>query len=241
VKKESVVFHRVLGISRQGGLLPDLDPVLESLNSELYVAPDLLLGLEMIRSLGRVDLVLVEHPLEELTLKEFQAEVRRSSTIPLTVAVLVRAEEVESVDGSDETDLILLQFEESVEEALGPLSKLLTRAHRVAARLMVRLEIGSGREKLLRVAQTENISKTGMLLRTRQQVPENALIGFEFYIPDDSHPIRGTASVVRTVQARDDTNHGIAIHFQDLLHSDEQRLETFLASQASDADAESSG
>ena len=146
--------------------------------------------------------------------------------------------DLESVKGSDDTDLIFLPFEESVDETRETLSRLLTRAPRVQVRLMVRVETGSGRDRRLRVAQTENISRTGMLLRTRQEFPENAILGFEFHIPEDSHPISGTASVVRTIAPRGDSSPGVAIHFQDLLASDEQRLEEFLA-EISDDESES--
>jgi hypothetical protein len=233
--KEAPTLNRILGIGRQGGFLADLDPLLESFFSELYVAPGLDLGLEMLRTLGSVDLVIVEHPLDEMSLREFQSQVRESSPTPMRVAVLVRIEDVDSLQGSDETDLIFLPFEESVEETSAALSRLLTRAVRVPVKLMVRLETGAGRDRRLFVAQTDNISRTGMLLRTRQEFDEKAVVGFEFFIPDDSHPISGTASVVRTIVRREDRSRRVAVHFQDLLGSDEQRLEAFLDSISDDA------
>lgn len=226
--------RRVLGIGRAGGSLPDLDPVLESFYSELYLAPAPLMGLEMLGSLGPVDLIIVEHPLDGMSLEEFQTQVKEICDGPARVAVLVEMAALDTVRGSNMTDLILLPFERSVEDVEGVLSMLLTRAPRYPVRLMVRLESGAGLSRLLRVAQTEDISRTGMLLRTQQELPEDAMVRFSFHIPDDSHPISGTASVVRTIAPIGDRPQGIAIHFQELLPSDEQRLDAFLEELSAD-------
>lgn len=231
--KAGPVRHRVLGIGREGGFLSELDPLLESCNSELYLAPAPESGLQMIQSLGPVDLVIVEYPLKGLTLDDFRIEVGRSSPGPLRVAVLGRSADMEGLRTED--DLILLPFERSVEEVGESLWGLLERAPRVSVQLMVRVEMDSGDRKILRLAQTENISKTGMLLRTKEELPEETTVGFEFFLPDDSHPITGAASVVRTTGAQDGSHHGVAIRFQSLLGSDQLRLESYLASVADDA------
>ncbi len=81
-----------------------------------------------------------------------------------------------------------------------------------------------------RLARTENISMTGMFLHTEGESPSDASVDFEFFIPDDdSHPIRGAASVVRSIASDEGTQVGVAIRFESLLGSDRARLETLLS------------
>jgi len=228
--KERPVGHRVLGIGREGGFLSELDPLLESCNTELYLAPSPRMGLEIIRSLGPVDLVIIEYPLEGFSMAGFRTEIKGASADQTRLAVLGRRPDLESIAGSEGLELVLLPFERSVEEVGETLWKLLDRAPRIPVQVMVRLELTSAQQRILRLAQTENISKTGMLLHTREKLPQDASVDFEFFIPeDDSHPIRGAASVVRSIASDDGSPLGVAIRFESLLGSDQLRLESFLS------------
>ncbi len=227
-EQDVAVRYRVIGVGAEGGVLGHLDALLEKSRGDLYLVSRGPSAIEMAETLGPIDLMLVEFPLAGEDLETFFAELYERVESPPRVAVLAA-----DADGAELPDLsrwncAVLSFDRRLDRLAAALRAMLERAPRVAARLMVRLEVVSDAERLLRLAQTENISKSGMLVRTDEEFPADASVRFELSFPEDPDPVRGSAMVVRRVDPGREKLHGVGVKFQAMLGSDQLRLERFL-------------
>ena len=91
---------------------------------------------------------------------------------------------------------------------------------RAASRLKVQLERGTAQV----MCQTENISATGMLLRTDQQYPVGTLLQFELSLPGEAKPIRGRGTVVRHTKPRREPVSGVGVAFAGFDSEDGKRF-----------------
>lgn len=79
------------------------------------------------------------------------------------------------------------------------------------------------------ICQTENISATGMLIRTELKPPLGSHILFELTLPGDPAPISGLAEVVRATTPLRERGSGIGVRFLLLDRGCAGRLARFLA------------
>lgn len=230
MKNRDVALHyRVVGVGAEGGVLPRLDSLLADSQGELYLVCRAGPAIEMVRTLGPVDLMLVDFPLDGTSLDTFFEELYREVEMPPRVAVLCADENGGGLPDLSAWNCTVLSCDRTLDQLAAALKTMLERAPRVGARLMVRLEVLAQEERRLRLAQTENISKTGMLLRTDEEFPPEASVRFELAFPHDPEPICGRARVVRAVDPRRERLKGVGVRFQALLGTDQLRLERFLA------------
>ena len=145
------------------------------------------------------EVLIVRFPLPEVDIYAFLQRVRSESSPCLRSPLLLLAsptdlEEAESFVGKGANRV--LGLETGVEDIQGAVSQLLNVAPRKAARFIARLEIKLGGAKDMILCQTENISESGMLLKTDRRYDKGTRIHFEFALPDDQRPIVGIAEVV---------------------------------------------
>ena len=119
-----------------------------------------------------------------------------------------------------------------VDDLEGRLVTAIEELARPAARLPVRIParvqlFASGRPLRL-MAQIDNISTSGMLLRGVTQFPVGTTFGFEVVVPDEAKPIRGTAEIMRLTDPRREEVHGVGVRFVSFEGSDRLRLEMFI-------------
>jgi hypothetical protein len=119
-----------------------------------------------------------------------------------------------------------------VDDLEGRLVTAVEELARPAARLPVRIParvqlFASGRPLRL-MAQIDNISTSGMLLRGVTQFPVGTTFGFEMVVPDEAKPIRGTAEIMRLTDPRREEVHGVGVRFVSFEGSDRLRLEMFI-------------
>ena len=119
-----------------------------------------------------------------------------------------------------------------VDDLEGRLVTAIEELARPAARLPVRIParvqlFASGRPLRL-MAQIDNISTSGMLLRGVTQFPVGTTFGFEMVVPDEAKPIRGTAEIMRLTDPRREEVHGVGVRFVSFEGSDRLRLEMFV-------------
>ena len=119
-----------------------------------------------------------------------------------------------------------------VDDLEGRLVTAIEELARPAARLPVRIParvqlFASGRPLRL-MAQIDNISTSGMLLRGVTQFPVGTTFGFEMVVPDEAKPIRGTAEIMRLTDPRREEVHGVGVRFVSFEGSDRLRLEMFI-------------
>ena len=111
------------------------------------------------------------------------------------------------------------------------IEELARPAHRIPTRLPARIQmVADGRPQRL-MAQIDNISTSGMLVRGIAQLPLGTVVGFEMVLPDEARPIRGTAEIMRTTDQRREQVHGVGVRFVSFDGSDRLRLEMFIERQ----------
>jgi uncharacterized protein (TIGR02266 family) len=174
-------------------------------------------------------LVIAGHPLPGLLLPEFVATLRRPGGPNAGTPLIVVGEpdRLSDVRGLlREGDLALAAGEQ--QPLLKAASTILGQPLRMAARFLVRLEIElrTGRELL--AAQTENISETGMFVRTPREYPLGTPVAFQFSLPRDRTPLQGEAEVVRRTSGEGAEAQGIGLRFTAFRGDDERRLREYL-------------
>lgn len=162
------------------------------------------------------DAVVVTVPLADLPLDEWLDRFRGEGAASRKAAVLLLA----APDHEEEARALLEKGANRVAAAGDPpervqalISILLGVAPRVCLRAASRLSVQLERGTTQVLCQTENISATGMLIRTDQQYPVGTLLSFELSLPGEQKPIRGKARVVRHTKPRREPVSGVAVAF----------------------------
>lgn len=105
---------------------------------------------------------------------------------------------------------------------------LLEVAPRLPVRAPARIMVEIGDRPLRAFCQTENLSRTGMLLRGFGHYPRGTPVEFELSIPGEPGPIRGRAEVLRTTDLTTERVEGVGARFLGFEGDDGLRLESYL-------------
>jgi uncharacterized protein (TIGR02266 family) len=177
------------------------------------------------------DAVAVTVPLDDTPLEEWLARLRDDAIASRKAAVLLLV-----TAGHEEDARALLErganriagVDDPPEQVQGLVSALLGVAPRVSLRATSRLHVQLERGTAQVLCQTENISATGMLIRTDQQYPVGTLLSFELSLPGEPKPIRGRATVVRHTTMRRERVHGVGVAFSGFDSDDGSRFTTHI-------------
>lgn len=178
-----------------------------------------------------VDVLLIGYPLPDVGTQELLNAVRangspcRQSPL-LLLAHADQLEEAQRFIGRGANEVVAV--EDSPERLQAAISRLLAVAPRSALRLMVRIVVNIGEGAALEMAQSENFSETGMLVRTREPYPLGSRLSFEFHLGGGHLPIRGEGEVVRATTAGREAVHGVGVRFISLERDGLMRLQRFL-------------
>ncbi len=173
------------------------------------------------------DAVLVTVPLDDLPLEDWLSRLRADGMASCKAAVLLLV-----APGHGDEAMALLErganraaaADDPPERVQALVSALLGVAPRVSLRAASRLRVQLERGTTQVLCQTENISATGMLLRTDQQYPLGTSLSFELSLPGEQKPIRGTARVVRHTTMRRERIAGVAVSFSGFEGADAGRF-----------------
>lgn len=177
------------------------------------------------------ELLLVRHPLGDLEVSSFLDAVRRHGSPCQRSAVLLLTPDddddgASSFIGRGANRTISLQAsEERIQESI---SSVLNVAPRKSHRFMARLEIAIGGATDMITCQTENLSATGMLVRTDRLYDVGTEIDFEFSLPGDPRKVRGVAEVVRQTSTGRDSIHGLGMRFLSFAGDSQRRFSNFV-------------
>jgi CheY-like chemotaxis protein len=177
------------------------------------------------------DAILAGYPLPDMPMQAFLDAVRREES-PCRSAGLVL---LVGQDALEETQRFVgrganrvLTVEEFMARLPHVLLRLLEVPPRVALRRKLRLEVSLSPSSTHVTCQSENISTTGMLVRTDRSYPIGTQLGFELTLPGDSSPVRGYAVVVRHTMADREPVNGFAVQFASFAGKEKVRFETLL-------------
>ncbi len=178
-----------------------------------------------------MDLVVLEHPLEDASTEDFFG--RLSSVLPQgrqpMVVILAATADEEQLVALEGLGYLVLASESPAEQLEAEIAKFLRKDLRPPARVMVRMEVRLGGGRLLRLAQSVNVSINGMLVRTDERHPLGSEVAFEFSLPGDKKPTRGVAEVVRHTRPEIERVRGIGLRFSSIEGDGKERLEAFIA------------
>lgn len=145
--------------------------------------------------------LLLRHPLPGMDTDEFLAVARRpgSASREAKVALLVEDAEFNRAQEYLERGVqLVLRTSSALREREQKICTLLGISPRQDTRIMVKINVSLSGDKYDRfIAQTKDISVSGMFVITRKRHSIGSPASFEFNLPDERHPIRGVAEVTR--------------------------------------------
>jgi CheY-like chemotaxis protein len=182
-------------------------------------------------SLFPYDAVVLGFPLPDVEARPFLSAVRKADCPSRNAAVVLLAgsdalEDAEVLVGYGANRVLAVDTPaHQIEKAIATLTGV---APRLALRAISRVKVEGSRGTKLVLCQTENISATGMLLRTDQEYPVGTEFAFELALPGVDKPIRGRAQVVRNTLQRRERIAGVGVRFSQFEGSDAQRFAVYL-------------
>jgi uncharacterized protein (TIGR02266 family) len=220
----------VLVVNADEELFAKIGPLLNRHALEVDRFPRARAALDLVSQVP-VDVLIVGYPLTDVRTQELLDAVRRpdSPCRQSPLLLLARRDDLEDarhVIGRGANEVIAV--EESAERLQAAVSRLLAVAPRSSLRVMVRIVVNIGEGAALEMSQMENLSETGMLVRTGEVYPLGSRLSFEFHLGGQSQPIRGEGEVVRQTTAGREAVRGIGIRFITLERDGLQRLQRFL-------------
>lgn len=175
------------------------------------------------------ELLILVHPLPEYETVKFWRELneRLGAAIPQTVVVAAPAD-LFDLEPLQESGVRLVNLRQSATSMISALSAFLRKSPRPHARVMVKVAVEVGAGKILRIAQTVNVSRSGLLLRTQEVFPIGATLDLKMELPGDKAPIEARAEVVRLADPGIEEVRGVGARFEWFRGSDEKRFDEFM-------------
>ena len=228
------VRRSLLVVNADQELFDKIAPLLDRQELEVDRFPRARSALELVSRVP-VDVLVVGYPLPDVPAPEFLDAVRGTASPCRQSPLLLLAhrddlEDARRFIGRGVNEVVAV--EESADRLQAAISRLLAVAPRSSLRTMVRIVVNIGEGAALEMAQSENLSETGMLVRTGEVYPIGSRMSFEFHLGGQSQPIRGEGEVVRQTTAGRESVRGIGIRFISLERDGMVRLQRFLREQA---------
>jgi len=220
----------LLIVNAEQELFDKIAPLLNREELEVDRFPRAKAALELVARVP-VDVLVVGYPLADVPTQEFLDAVRGAASPCRQSPLLLLAhrdelDEARRFIGRGANEVVAV--EESAERLQAAISRLVAVAPRSSLRTMVRIVVNIGEGAALEMAQTENLSETGMLVRTGEVYPLGSRLSFEFHLGGLAQPIRGEGEVVRQSLGGRESVRGIGIRFISLERDGLQRLQRFL-------------
>jgi CheY-like chemotaxis protein len=220
----------VLVVNVDQELYDKVAPLLDRTDFEVDRFPRASAALDLVSRIP-VDVLLVGYPLPDIAIQQFLDSIRSDSSPCRQSPLLLLAHR----DALPEARRFLgrganrvVAVEESSERLQSEVSKLLAVAPRSSLRLMVRMMVNIGEGAALELAQSENLSETGMLVRTSEVYPMGSRMTFEFHLGGDRLPIRGEGEVARHTTPGREQIRGVGIRFVSFERDGLIRLQRYL-------------
>ncbi len=177
------------------------------------------------------DVIIIGYPVSKAALNRFLdtarapgAACRRAGLLLITEGE--HSDAASTLIGKGANRVVLDRELES--KILSAVEELARPAPRVSVRMPARVQLFADGRPLRLMAQIENLSASGMLLRGVTQFPIGTTLEFEIVVPDEPNAIRGSAEITRTTDPRREMVHGVGVRFVSFEGSDRLRLEMFV-------------
>jgi hypothetical protein len=180
------------------------------------------------------DLIVIEFPIEQPSLPALLKSIRwresacRRAAVLLVTGRVPRRLAEEYLNRGVNRVILDEATDWELESAIGDLLQV---EPRVPLGQSVRLELPLAGKSERVMAQIDNVSSSGMLIRGRWDVEIGAPVAFEFTPPDERRSIRGLAEVVRPTVRKREGLVGYGLQFVRLENDGRQRLDRFIEQQ----------
>ena len=118
------------------------------------------------------------------------------------------------------------------------MSTLLAVAPRVAVRLPTNLEMALGNTGRELFCQTENLSTSGMFVKTRHRPQLGSTVVFRIHLLEEGGTVFGRGEIVRHSSPTREKLDGVAIHFLSFASDGAQRLQDYLEDRVTEPEPE---
>jgi hypothetical protein len=186
--------------------------------------------IELVQSIS-FDTIVIGFPVSTVALARF-LEVARAEGSACRRAGLVlvtdpeHGDEARTLIGKGANRVVTADALES--ELVEAVAGLARPAPRLSVKAPARIRLFADGRPLRIMAQIENLSTSGMLLRGVTQFPIGTPFDFEITVPGESSPICGRAEITRATNPAHESVKGIGVRFVSFMSSDRVRLEMFL-------------
>jgi len=218
----------VVGVDRQ--VFARFEPLLrrEGFDSDWVATPAV--AAELIGAVS-FDVLILGFPLGQPTSRELLDLARMDQAPCRRSAVLVMASEQDlgragELVGNGHTRVISLAADEAALRT--EVASLLRVSPRLSVRIPIRLEVHLGDERAVAMSQTENVSASGMLVRSNRRFPLEASLRFELLIPDQTGAVTGAGQVIRHTLDPRGRPSGLGVSFLGWDGDGKARLAEFL-------------
>jgi CheY-like chemotaxis protein len=179
----------------------------------------------------RFELIMTEFPLADLHMKRFLSRLRarRSTSREAHVVILTGSIDRQAIESLGPKRLAGVDICTNIHEALRAVARCLYLGDRLSAELRVAVVGTTEHYNSTQLAQTRNISASGMLLDADPLLPVGTVAPIAIELSSDEPPIRGGAEVVRHTDPERENVTGMGMRFTDLLDEDRRRLSEFVA------------
>jgi hypothetical protein len=179
----------------------------------------------------RYELIIAGFPIEQPELPAFLKSVRWRQSACRRTAVLLITDRIsrrraEQFLNRGVNRVILDEATDG--ELESALTELLEVEPRVTFSLPVRLDLAIGGRRERVVAQVDNLSSSGMLVRGQWMVELGAPARFELNLPEERDPVRGTAEIARSTVREREGISGFGLHFESFEGDGRERLGRWL-------------
>jgi len=204
-------------------------PVLQRRHFEVDRLPDAGRALELVSAVP-FTAIIIGFPLKEMRLEAFMDTVLMGESASASIALLAAVDHVAEAERYRPLGIdMVLSLENAPHEMLRLICALLGVAPRAELRVLVKLELellDAGSQRI--VAQTEDISVSGMLVTTPRLAPVGSRASFNITLPGEQEPIRGMAEVARHTAPGIDRVRGMGLKFVSFQNQGEARLGRYL-------------
>ena len=224
---EDTTTKRILAVGIQRGGIDRVSPQLRRNGIEVLYASSALEALALCRE-RRFDLILAGYPAAGLSLDRLLDQIRRpgSACSEAVLLVVTDPEKVKRLENLTDEHFRVLSHTNARVVIKTIISKVLGIAPRMSARFMVKFKVELERGEALRVCQSENLSETGMRVRTSEVIPVGSRLSLQFSLPPAGKPLYAEAEVVRHMDPREAS--GLGLKFQKLEGGSATRLRDYL-------------
>jgi len=177
------------------------------------------------------DVVIIGYPVSREALNRFLdaartkgAACRRAGLVLITESV--HSEAAQALIGRGANRVVTA--EELENRLVTAVEDLASPAPRLPVRIPARVQLFADGRPLRLMAQVDDVSASGMLVRGVTQFPVGTVFGFEVVVPGEAKPIRGTAEIMRLTDPRREAVRGVGVRFVSFEGSDRLRLEMFI-------------